>query len=116
MDNLPKPISANALNEWLHSDYEKPTIIDVRENLELDIVRFPFTNIHYPISHVSLKNVSEKLKNMCDKEIVVLCHMGVRSYNFGLWMLENKIVNEIWNLEEGIDGWSRYIDSSLTRY
>jgi len=25
-------------------------------------------------------------------------------------------VSEIWNLEEGIDGWSRYIDPSIPRY
>jgi len=25
-------------------------------------------------------------------------------------------VNEIWNLEEGIDGWSRYIDPLIPRY
>jgi len=25
-------------------------------------------------------------------------------------------VKEIWNLEEGIDGWSRYIDPSIPRY
>ena len=29
---------------------------------------------------------------------------------------DNKIVSEIWNLEEGIDGWSRYIDPSIPRY
>jgi len=25
-------------------------------------------------------------------------------------------LSEIWNLEEGIDGWSRNIDSSIPRY
>jgi len=31
-------------------------------------------------------------------------------------VLDNNIVSEIWNLEEGIDGWSRYIDPSIPRY
>ncbi len=116
MENAPKLISAKTLNEWLNSDRDKPTIIDVREKLELDIVRFPFTNIHIPISQVSVTTVSEELQNLINQEIVVLCHMGIRSYNFGQWLLDNQFVNEVWNLEEGIDGWSRYIDCNLTRY
>ena len=32
------------------------------------------------------------------------------------WALENNLVNEIWNLEEGIDGWSKYIDQTIPRY
>ena len=28
----------------------------------------------------------------------------------------NNFLGEIWNLEEGIDGWSRYIDPSIPRY
>ena len=51
-----------------------------------------------------------------DREIVVTCHAGIRSYNFCQWSLDNNIVSEIWNLEEGIDGWSRYIDPSIPRY
>ena len=51
-----------------------------------------------------------------DKKFVILCHRGIRSYNFAQWLLENKIVEEVWNLEEGIDGWSIHIDSSIPRY
>jgi len=26
------------------------------------------------------------------------------------------LVSEIWNLEEGIDGWSKYIEPTIPRY
>ena len=48
--------------------------------------------------------------------VVVRCDSGIRRYNFGQWALENNLVNEIWNLEEGIDGWSQYIDQTIPRY
>ena len=50
------------------------------------------------------------------KKLVVLCHMGIRSYNFGTFLLDNKFVQEVWNLEDGIDGWSKYIDANVPRY
>ena len=69
-----------------------------------------------PISKVSAEYVKTKISDLKDKKFVVLCHAGIRSYNFGQWALENNLVNEIWNLEEGIDGWSQYIDQTIPRY
>ena len=57
-----------------------------------------------------------KISYAKNKKFVVLCHAGIRSYNFGQWSLDNNLVNEIWNLEEGIDGWSKYIDQKVPRY
>ena len=51
-----------------------------------------------------------------DKKIVVLCHAGIRSYSFGQWSLDNNLIDDIWNLEEGIDGWSKYVDQTIPRY
>ena len=116
MKNYPKPLSPFNLKDWINSEYEKLFIIDVRENLELEIANFPYTDIHIPMSKVSIEYLSSKLVSSKEKKIVVLCHMGIRSYNFGSFLLENNITDEVWNLEEGIDGWSRYIDSSIPRY
>ena len=116
MDNYPRNLKAINLKNWLESEFEKPIIIDVREILEIEIASFPKEYIHIPLSQVSLEYVSEKLKNFQNRKFVVLCHMGIRSYNFGQWLLENQFVDEIWNLEEGIDGWSKYIDGKIPRY
>ncbi|MBA60503.1 MAG: rhodanese [Euryarchaeota archaeon] len=116
MSNLPKSLSAFDLHEWLISERDQPTIIDVRENYELEIVKFPFYFLHMPISKITFDYVHEKLNTIENKRVVVSCHMGVRSLHFSQWLLDNNFLQEIWNLEEGIDGWSKYIDSGMVRY
>ena len=116
MGNYPKTISAFDLNEWFNSEDQNPIIIDVREDSELEIASFPKEILHLPISKVSVEYVKSKISNAKDKKFVVLCHAGIRSYNFGQWSLDNNLVKEIWNLEEGIDGWSRHIDKTIPRY
>ena len=112
----PKSIDAYGLQKWLSSISDKPVIIDVRENMELNIASFPFTEISIPISQVSLELVVSKLEKFREKKFVVLCHRGIRSYSFGQWLLDNDLVDEVWNLSEGIDGWSRDVDPSIPRY
>ena len=116
MGNYPKTINAFELNEWFNSEDENPFIIDVREDRELQIARFPKEFLHLPISKISTDLVKTKISDVKNKKVVVICHAGIRSYNFGQWSLENNLVNEIWNLEEGIDGWSKYIDQTIPRY
>ena len=112
----PKSIDAYDLQQRLSSSGEKPVIIDVRENMELNIASLPFTEIFIPMSQVSIELVVSELEKYKKKNFVVLCHRGIRSYNFGQWLLDNDIVDEVWNLNEGIDGWSRNIDPRIPRY
>jgi len=114
--NFPKTINAFDLNEWFNSEDVNPIIIDVREDSELEIASFPMEVLHLPISKVSVEFVKTKISDLIGKKFVVLCHAGIRSYNFGQWSLDNRLVSEIWNLEEGIDGWSKYIDQTIPRY
>tara|TARA_B100000212_G_scaffold339438_1_gene317897 strand:- start:1309 stop:1659 length:351 start_codon:yes stop_codon:yes gene_type:complete len=116
MSNIPKSLSVFSLNEWLNSTKENPIIIDVRENVEIDLSSLPFVDLYIPISKVSIEHVSQAIKSVSNREIVILCHRGIRSYNFAQWMLENNLVKDVWNLEEGIDGWSIHIDSNIPRY
>ena len=116
MGSYPKSITASSLNEWFDSEKQDPVLIDVREQSELKIACFSKQFLHLPISKVTFEYVEKILAGLLEKEIVVTCHSGIRSYNFCQWCLDNNIVSEIWNLEEGIDGWSRYIDPSIPRY
>ena len=116
MEIRPKSINAIELSEWLKLESNKPIVIDVRENMELEIASFPFTKIHIPLSSCSSGDVKNKLNLHPNHQFVVLCHHGVRSLKFGYWLLDNKFLNEVWNLEEGIDGWSKYIDRKIPRY
>ena len=112
----PKSIDSYGLQKWLASSEEQPVIIDVREDMELNIANFPFTDIFIPMSLVSIELVKSKLEKFREKQFVVLCHKGIRSYHFGQWLLDNEIIKEVWNLNEGIDGWSRDIDPNIPRY
>ena len=91
-------------------------MIDVREQSEPELASFSKEFLHIPISKVTYEYVEEIFAGLLDKEIVVTCHAGIRSYNFCQWCLDTNIVSEIWNLEEGIDGWSTNIDPSIPRY
>ena len=115
MGSYPKSLNAFSLNDWFNSEKEDPVLIDVREQSELELARFSKEFLHIPISKVTFEYVEEIFAGLLDREIVVTCHAGIRSYNFSQWCLDNNIVREIWNLEEGIDGWSRYIDPSIPR-
>ena len=116
MGNYPKTIDAYSLNDWFNSEKENPIIVDVREKSELELASFSQEFLHIPLSKVNLEYVQEIIGGLLDRKIVVICNAGIRSYNFCQWSLDNNIVSEIWNLEEGIDGWSRYIDSTISRY
>ena len=116
MINIPKSLTVFELNNWLNSNKEKPIIIDVRESLEVETASLSFVDIYIPISKVSYEYVSSLISNFPDKKFVILCHRGIRSYNFAQWLIENELAIEVWNLKEGIDGWSIHIDSRISRY
>ena len=116
MKNIPKTLTVYDLNDWLNSNDENPIIIDVREEFEIDIASLSFVDIYIPISKVSFEYVSSIISTNLNKKFVILCHRGIRSYKFAQWLLEHKLVKEVWNLEEGIDAWSIRIDSSIPRY
>tara|TARA_Y100001968_G_scaffold193058_1_gene177025 strand:+ start:6082 stop:6435 length:354 start_codon:yes stop_codon:yes gene_type:complete len=115
-NKTPKSISPKELKEWLKDESKRPLLLDVREDNELEIAPFPFEVLHLPLSRISVwgKHVSHKLP--LDKPLVVICHAGIRSLNFALWLLEQDFQNEIWNLNGGIDLWSVEVDSSVPRY
>ena len=116
MRNIPKSLTPHDLNIWLTSKNENPIIIDVREAIEIQTASLSFVDMYIPISKVSLEYVSSLISKYIDKKFVILCHRGIRSYNFAQWLIDNKLVMEVWNLEEGIEGWSIHIDSSIPRY
>ena len=112
----PKNLSAKDLYDWLQKDSRRPVLIDVREESELAIAAFPFEVVHLPLSQAEqwVENLSDLIpKNL---PIVVICHSGIRSWNFGIWLLEQGITKRVWNLVGGIDAWSTDVDQSVPRY
>ncbi len=112
----PQKISPVDLNTWINRSNELPVFVDVRESSELEIAAFSFEVVHLPLSKAEdwMNSLSDYLP--IDKPIVVLCHAGVRSRNFGIWLLDQGWENEVWNLEGGIDAWSVKVDPNVPRY
>ena len=115
--NIPLNISPKELNKILEDDSSaKPFIVDVREDNEIAIASFSFSVLHLPLSKAA--NWSAEIREMLpnDQPVVVVCHAGVRSLNFGVWLLEQGITKSVWNLFGGIDAWSTDVDQSVPRY
>ena len=112
----PESIRAPELQSWLQDDRVDPLLVDVREDQELDIAPFPAPVLHLPLSRSDawLADLDQQLPT--DRPVVVLCHAGVRSLHFGLWLLEQRPSQEVWNLVGGIDAWSLQVDPSIPRY
>ncbi|MEB3319042.1 MAG: rhodanese-like domain-containing protein [Cyanobacteriota bacterium] len=111
----PRSITAPALALRLRAG-DPPQLVDVREEEELALARFP-----HPVEHLPLSRASEWLETLparLDRErpVVVLCHAGVRSWRFACWLLAERGYREVWNLEGGIDAWSVGVDPSIPRY
>ena len=116
-EHIPLNISAKELNKILEDDsYENPFIVDVREDDEIAIASFAFSVLHLPLSKAA--NWSSQIGDLLPKDqpILVVCHAGVRSLNFGIWLLEQGITKNVWNLVGGIDAWSIDVDQSVPRY
>ena len=113
---IPKNLSAKELHQWLENDVLQPIIIDVREEEELEMARFPATTFHLPLSKFQnwVHTISKQIS--IDQPLVVICHSGIRSLNFGTWLIEHDHRYEVWNLVGGIDSWSLEIDQSIPRY
>ena len=115
--HIPLNISPKELNKILEDDFsEKPFIVDVREDNEIAIASFSFSVLHLPLSKAA--NWSCNIRELLPKNqpIVVVCHAGVRSLNFGVWLLEQGVSKRVLNLVGGIDAWSKDVDHSVPRY
>jgi len=113
--STPTPISARQLQQRLEAG-EPLQLVDVREAMELEMARLQAPVIHLPLSE------SERwigaLRELLDpeREVVVLCHAGVRSWQFGCWLMEAQGFPMVCNLQGGIDAWSVEVDPNVPRY
>ena len=111
----PRPLAATALADQL-ADPAALQVVDVREDHELALARLPLPVLHLPLSRSSdwAPRITELLDR--DRPVAVICHSGVRSRQFGCWLLQEHGYGEVWNVEGGIDAWSREVDGSVPRY
>ncbi|WP_254966852.1 rhodanese-like domain-containing protein [Cyanobium sp. CH-040] len=113
--NTPLSISARELNDRLRQG-ETIQLVDVREDRELSWARLPHPVLHLPLSRSAewVAQLDQQLER--DRPIAVLCHAGVRSWQFACWLVEQHGYEQVWNLQGGIDAWSVEVDPGVPRY
>jgi rhodanese-related sulfurtransferase len=111
---LPESVSAKQLAQRLEAG-EALLLLDVRELEELALASLPGV-VHLPLSDSQnwLGSLPQLLGT--DPNLVVMCHGGIRSWQFACWLMETHGYTKVWNLEGGIDAWSVQVDSSVPRY
>jgi sulfur-carrier protein adenylyltransferase/sulfurtransferase len=89
---------------------EPLTLVDVREWWEYDIAQIAGSKL------IPLGELGERLAEVPREGIIVVqCHSGVRSEQ-GARLLQQAGFANVYNLEGGIEAWSRDVDPTVPRY
>jgi len=105
-----REFSPQELKEYLETADEKPLLIDVREPWEYERCHIEGSRL---IPRDELAEVSQELDP--EREIVVICHYGVRSYDAAMYLEQTGFEN-VGNLDGGIDAWAQEVDREMPRY
>lgn len=111
----PVSITAPALHQRLEAG-EAIQLVDVREAAELELARLSQPVIHLPLSQSEqwLGQLEQLLER--DRPVAVLCHAGIRSWQFACWLMQERQYPQVWNLVGGIEAWSALVDPTVPRY
>ena len=90
---------------------EELSLLDVREEEELERALLPCPHVHLPMGELTVR-VGE-----LDPEArwVVVCHHGIRSAHVANFLVSQDF-SWVMNLRGGIDAWSRDVDPTIPRY
>ena len=89
---------------------ERLTLVDVRESWEYDIAQITGSRL------IPLGELEERLRELPREGILVIqCHSGVRSEQ-GARLLQQAGFANVYNLEGGIEAWSKDVDPTVPRY
>lgn len=102
--------TAKELHEYLQTIEEPPLLLDVREPWE-------FSTCHLPNSElIPMRQIPTAMNELDpDREIVVICHHGIRSRSVAMYLTKNDFTRVI-NLRGGIDAWAKEVDPQMPTY
>jgi len=108
-DGAVPSVSARELKRKM--DAREPlTLVDVRESWEYEIAQITGSKL------IPLGELEERLAEIPRERIIVVqCHSGVRSEQ-GARLLQQAGFANVYNLEGGIEAWSRDVDPTVPRY
>ena len=97
---------------------EAVVVLDVREDHERDLCAIPTPpnaiDLHIPMGQVPAR-LEELRAEVGSAPLVVYCHLGMRSMTVASWLVKRGL-QDVHNLEGGIDAWSEAVDPNLPRY
>jgi rhodanese-related sulfurtransferase len=89
---------------------EKPLVIDVREQWELQLASIP------DVVHVPMSQIPARLPEFAqDAETILMCHAGGRSLRVAHYLANQGFTN-VANLSGGISAWSELVDATVPQY
>jgi rhodanese-related sulfurtransferase len=89
---------------------EKPVVLDVREDWELQLARIP------DVVHVPMNQIPARLAELDRRaETIVMCHAGARSLRVAHFLANQGFTN-VANLAGGIAAWSEEVDATVPQY
>ena len=91
-------------------DEDPPLLLDVREPWECALASLPGA------VSIPMGDLASRLHEIpTDRDVVVVCHHGNRSYQVASWLAAQGF-DRIANLSGGIDAWSQSVDPSIPTY
>lgn len=103
-------ISPKDAHQRLSAAPDQVTLLDVRQDVELKLCRIAGA------THIPMNDIPARLGELDkQREIIVHCHKGGRSYRVAAFLIEQGFTN-VKNLSGGIDGWAVDVDPKLARY
>ena len=110
MTEIPELTPTQFFERWSKEDRQNVTLLDVREDTELEIASLQSAK------HIPMMQIPSRLNELSeDNPLVVMCHSGGRSRRVSEFLLSSGF-SSVFNLTGGIDAWSQEIDSSIPRY
>ena len=102
--------SPRELQSHLAESEATPLLLDVREEWEYEYCHIPGSLL------IPMGQVPAHLEEL-DKarELVVICHHGIRSRHIGMY-LEHAGFNNVINLEGGVEQWAADVEPTMRRY
>lgn len=110
MPSTVRQLTAKQLKQHLDQDASGVTLLDIREPWEYHTCHLA-NSTHIPMGRL-WHNYQELDPR---KEIVVICHHGVRSQRVCVFLEQNGF-GHVLNLEGGLNAWSRDVDPALPTY
>lgn len=102
------------LSNGLSNEQDAPLLLDVREPWEFDYCHID-GSVLIPMGELAyeLDNLAEQVGY--DREIIMICHHGIRSRQMGYYM-EQAGFTHIINLDGGVEQWAEDVDQTMKRY